>query len=405
MMKIYKKIISITLVFVLIFTGLPNQLINFNEISNAYADEITSAIDISYDNFANTENLQLNGDSLIVNNAIQFESKGAAGESAFTKEKVTLGVNSSFSTAFSFRNISPSYPSVGKEGGFTFTLQAVEDTVTTSNFQDENISPSLSIAFDINYVTSKLTSSLTEPLLLASLAGFRVAQEPPIRCEISATSYINGDYGGWISRQNIDCYNVDEETPEYYNIWIGYDGVAKVLQLLSLDSNGNYTYSSYELDITEILTNEIFVGFMGSMGDAENKSEISNWYFKNDLSLVDEKLVDADATLLTDDVLLFENSSLDNVTKNLNLPTFGQYGSTISWESSNTDVLATNGEVNTPTTEQGHKPVTLTATISNGSAEPIIKTFAVTIKVKDEDLAAADSDWLTDTLVLRENND
>lgn len=62
-----------------------------------------------------------------------------------------------------------------------------------------------------------------------------------------------------------------------------------------------------------------------------------------------------------------ENTSIDEIRKDVTLPTEGAMGSTITWESSNTDVVATDGTVTQDTYE--NKEVTLTATIKNGDKE------------------------------------
>lgn len=240
-MKLCKKVISIALAFILVFTGLPLQFMNFDAIPYACAAESTPTVDLSYDNFANTENLQLNGDSLIEDNAIKFESGGGTGESVFTKDKVTLGTDLSFSTAFSFRNISPFTPAAGTKGGFTFTLQSVGNTAATNDFHDESIEPSLSIAFTSDYMETGSTASLIQQfgnLRLASLTGFKLAGGPITRCEISAVPYIDGDFNSATSRWPIDTYYAVDETSQYYNVWIGYDGVEKSLYSLCLGPSG-----------------------------------------------------------------------------------------------------------------------------------------------------------------------
>ncbi|MEA4961635.1 immunoglobulin-like domain-containing protein [Lutispora sp.] len=403
-MKLCKKVISIALAFILVFTGLPLQFMNFDAIPYACAAESTPTVDLSYDNFANTENLQLNGDSLIEDNAIKFESGGGTGESVFTKDKVTLGTDLSFSTAFSFRNISPFTPAAGTKGGFTFTLQSVGNTAATNDFHDESIEPSLSIAFTSDYMETGSTASLIQQfgnLRLASLTGFKLAGGPITRCEISAVPYIDGDFNSATSRWPIDTYYAVDETSQYYNVWIGYDGVEKSLYSLCLGPSGEYTYFSNSLDLSDkTVTNEVYAGFMGSLGNAGNTSEIGSWYFKNDLSIIDEAIVDADAAWLTDEMEILEDNPVDNFF----LPLIGQYGSTISWASSNTDVVAADGTVKPPSLEQGNQTVTLAATITKGSAERTTRSFTITVKVPDIDIVTADCDWLTNSRILNEND-
>ena len=95
---------------------------------------------VSYNGFNNTSRLQFNGVSGTVettgrdgNNitALQFNNDrsgtGTAGDSIFTKNKIRLGDDLSFSTAFTYRNPHPNF--ITGTGGITFTLQTVSDTV------------------------------------------------------------------------------------------------------------------------------------------------------------------------------------------------------------------------------------------------------------------------------------
>ncbi|WP_053093049.1 immunoglobulin-like domain-containing protein [Geobacillus stearothermophilus] len=70
----------------------------------------------------------------------------------------------------------------------------------------------------------------------------------------------------------------------------------------------------------------------------------------------------------------------NNVTQNLTLPTTSN-GATITWASSDPTVVATNGKVTRPATGQPDAKVTLTATITKGSATDT-KTFTVTVKAQ-----------------------
>lgn len=320
MVKIYKKIISMALVFILTFMGLPVQFMNFGEGAQVYAEEGTSVVDIVYDDFSNTENLQLNGDSLIINNQIQFESDGGTGESVFTTDKIPLGENLSFSTAFSFKNISLPSPSSGTKGGFTFTLQPVDNTAKANDFQ-HGIAPSLSIAFTANYDEELTAIKDTRKILLASLGGFSLALGEFVKCSINVESYLNGNYASPEIGQPIDFFDSTEETDGYYHVWIGYDGATGELVILRISPEGRCEKSSTAFDLAEtLLPGEVYAGFMGSIGDAGNKSEIKNWYFKNDLSLLNEGKLAMDKALLDDSLVLNGNPALDYIVQDLYLP-------------------------------------------------------------------------------------
>ena len=69
---------------------------------------------------------------------------------------------------------------------------------------------------------------------------------------------------------------------------------------------------------------------------------------------------------------------LDQTTSDLTLPTTGVHDVEISWESSDTSVIANDGTVTQPTFIEGNKTVTLTASLQLGG-ETLVKTFEVTV--------------------------
>ncbi|MBP1925149.1 methionine-rich copper-binding protein CopC [Sedimentibacter acidaminivorans] len=460
---------------------------------------------IMYHSFDDSSRLQFNGisgtvvttdrdDNEII--ALQFNNDRVAepttGGSIFTKNKIRLGDDLSFSAAFSYKNPHPDFTK--GEGGFIFTLQTVGNSIYVN---DEDIGPSFNIAFNTDYYSAPGSGQST---------GYGYIEK--------AAVYYNGDY-----EQRTEQYLASGSTndsPTYNNVWIEYDGVSKVLEVrFSTDGirpvNSNLKLENLELD--QILTSagygldiedvrEVYVGFMGSMGNAKDKSEIRSLYFKNDCTPIDFEpynfidvsninlianppagqasttmsaivcsvdgtpvsdipvyfttsfgmldssyevtddsghasvelysgisgtaqvkayttggataLADVqlsandtdrlffDSSWLTGDRIKGENTTLSSVTVNLNLPLNAPNGSTISWESSNSDFLSTNGVVTRSSITQGDQSVTLKANISIGT-ESIRKTFNVKIKVCDDDLANADRDWLTDEIILGEN--
>lgn len=70
-------------------------------------------------------------------------------------------------------------------------------------------------------------------------------------------------------------------------------------------------------------------------------------------------------------------------TSDLDLPATGQYEATVTWVSSNTDVLANDGTVTRPTFEEGNATVTLTGTVTVGTATAEV-VFQVTIQAEAE---------------------
>jgi hypothetical protein len=90
-----------------------------------------------------------------------------------------------------------------------------------------------------------------------------------------------------------------------------------------------------------------------------------------------QAVADAKAAL-TDSSILATNISLDTVTEDLNLYTSGASGTSIQWASSDQTVIEIDGDVHRPSYIEGDAIVTLTATITKGTASDT-KTFTVTV--------------------------
>ncbi len=160
----------------------------------------------------------------------------------------------------------------------------------------------------------------------------------------------------------------------------------------SLYIDGNYFYSEAISDENDSLNNNINLifgmtpyglGFNGFLDDiriynrALSADEISALYHEGGWDMTDSASVAADKTAL--EITYTPPDSASSVTQNLTLATEGQFGTTISWVSGNTDVIANDGTVTRPDNGSGDTEVTLTATISKGS-ENDTKEFAVTVK-------------------------
>lgn len=89
------------------------------------------------------------------------------------------------------------------------------------------------------------------------------------------------------------------------------------------------------------------------------------------------------AALANDKKVAYISETSDAVQNNVYLPVVGvTSGSSIVWQSSNPDVIATNGKVTCPSFESGDAHVTLTATVSNNSASDT-KAFDLTVIKKE----------------------
>ncbi|WP_332662729.1 family 43 glycosylhydrolase [Aeromicrobium sp.] len=102
-------------------------------------------------------------------------------------------------------------------------------------------------------------------------------------------------------------------------------------------------------------------------------------------------LAPSDADLVAADKAALSLGDLSAVTSNITLPTKGDRGSTITWSSSNTAVIANDGTVTRPAPTDDPASVTLTATLTRGTATDT-KTFGATVLPAEGDQEKADAD-------------
>lgn len=118
----------------------------------------------------------------------------------------------------------------------------------------------------------------------------------------------------------------------------------------------------------------------------------------------DVEAIPADASWL-ESVILYGNTSFDSITSDLYLPSAGQNGSTITWTSSNENIVSTVGKVKRPAYLDGDKSVILTATLAKGD-ESFEKTIKVTVKKLDGTEAEKfeeDANWVDASVTLGNN--
>ena len=96
----------------------------------------------------------------------------------------------------------------------------------------------------------------------------------------------------------------------------------------------------------------------------------------------DVDAVNNTATALTWSIIGVGNTAPDDVRSNLNLPTIGEDGVTIAWSSDNTAYISNTGVVTRPGYAEGNKTVTLTATVTKGSAVSTV-TFTLTVEAQN----------------------
>jgi beta-xylosidase len=97
-----------------------------------------------------------------------------------------------------------------------------------------------------------------------------------------------------------------------------------------------------------------------------------------------------DANRVSSDVAALDLGDLSGVTADLSLPTTGEYGSSISWASSDPVHIAADGAVTRPGPSEDPVEVTLTATLTRGGSSDT-KTFVATVLPDVSDQTKADA--------------
>ncbi len=139
--------------------------------------------------------------------------------------------------------------------------------------------------------------------------------------------------------------------------------------------NVAYTPSDIENNVAN------FIGRAPYTADRYFKGRVSDFRLYNRALSTSEVLdiVNSNAAeIVSLDKASLSLGNLNSVTANISLPTYGENGSTISWTSSNSNVISTDGVVFRPQYPSADKMVTLTATISKGNTSDS-KTFVANV--------------------------
>jgi kexin len=148
-----------------------------------------------------------------------------------------------------------------------------------------------------------------------------------------------------------------------------------------LNNNGSVTRADYLIGDQSIT----LTATIEKDGVSTGKSFTLN-VLKLPINDTESVTVDTDALDFSD--IKNNNTAENSIIFHLTLPSTGSNGTTISWDSNNTTALAHNGMVTRPTVGSNDTSVTLTATISKGSANQS-KSFTLTIKAH---MQATDND-------------
>ncbi len=200
-----------------------------------------------------------------------------------------------------------------------------------------------------------------------------------------------------------DAQSVAADTTALAITYGGTDTISSVTQNVTLPTTGsNGTTISWASGTTATISNAGLVTRQGSNEDvvltatitknAENNTKVFT------LTVIQAAATDADAVLEDKAALVITYGGSDtstSVTENLTLVTAGSNGTTISWASSASGTVATDGTVNRPA--GADESVTLTATIAKGT-ESDTKVFTVNVKFRVQPGITAPQDDNTTTV-------
>ncbi|MEK3885292.1 S-layer homology domain-containing protein [Paenibacillus sp. PL2-23] len=176
------------------------------------------------------------------------------------------------------------------------------------------------------------------------------------------------------------------QTSVQTNVWLPATGIygSNITWTTSKDSvislDGTVVRPSFEEGDQEVtLTAELVNG-------TSTQTKIFELIVKK-LAGTDEQSVNEDADQVTWDMIRQKNVIQDSVTYDLNLPSEGEYGSSLTWTTSQAAVIDTNGKVVRPQKEEGDQQVTLVVRISKGDAA-VTTTFDLIVIALEDDVQA-----------------
>ena len=189
--------------------------------------------------------------------------------------------------------------------------------------------------------------------------------------------------------------NVSPNTPisqgEWVNITYIQDGNTGSLYVNGQKKGQNTNMNTRPADLNKLVMN--YLGRSCYDGDAYLKDALYADFSIYDTAIDAAQLAELAAhaeglnNLSSEDAIgmdlaaLTLPSSINNLYEGVTLPTKGTYGSVITWQSDNTDLLSNEGKV-VGAPEETRTHVTLTATLTNGDATAT-KTFDVYVHKKD----------------------
>lgn len=238
-----------------------------------------SAQSFSYDGFADTTGLQINGNAATATDAQNRSvlrltpADFAQAGSAFSTTQIQLGADASFSTAFTFNINTNLQGGLGSADGFVFVVQPNSSTVGGSGagIGYAGIANSLGIEFDT----------------------FQNSGDP-------AEDHIGINLDGSVSSLATYSYAPGFDTGQDLFAFIDYNGGTQELQVRISATNArpaDAVLTLSDLNLATVLgTSSAFVGFTSGTGSGYSNHDIVNWRFNNSFAPIDPGAVPEPAT-------------------------------------------------------------------------------------------------------------
>ena len=394
------------------YSGDINLKIKRLEILDDFTENIP--VSVKVDELTNTDNLLKTNGLAAINSENYIElcetNSEQSGASVFTKKKVHLDKDQSFSTTFLFNESYETKP-VGF-GGFSYTVQTVSESVYGSqegSLGTSGITPSISIGIESEYVRE--SSNYNQGFIYYSNYYLSVIK--------------NGDYQNPLYHEPLGhLIKLGISDGILVRSDIEYNGGANTLKLRFISSkytDSPYTIEINDIDLSSTLISEeneplqdVYVGFTGGTGNVAETCRIEEWYFKNSLDFIEPlNNTYTDATNIN-----LSNQHLQELSANeISVAIMGSDGQTPACgvPVNLTTSLGTIYPTSTKTDFQGKAYATLisdtegTATVcafAQGGAYTSSQVSVQSLDVAgltDQSIVDWDSAWLTDGLILNGN--
>jgi uncharacterized protein YjdB len=214
----------------------------------------------------------------------------------------------------------------------------------------------------------------------------------------------------WMNEAGVNATNGPLKSSEWKLITTVMSGVEKTIKLyidgveVGTGSTNGYTLAQ----INNVNGRSGFIGrsfyssdpyFGGMIADfkvfdgALTATEVSKLKEEADkkIAAMDGLLLNHAAEKLDYSIFINQNQNKDEINSDLSFPKNGAFGTSITWESQNQNIITNDGKVNRPSYENGNQSVGIIATILEGT-KTLTKEFTVTVLKKPQDSVTVQMD-------------